>query len=112
MTITIIKMEKSYYLTGWNLVSPTIPYKNYKIYKDFTYNADVILGIIDAVGILDINNIILKHCSDNIYDDSKHKLLINSDIEKFINERPADYSWEYKRFKRSEGFINNPYEGL
>ena len=59
-----------------------------------------------------INNIILKHCSDDIYNDSKHKLLINSDIEKFINERPADYSWEYKRFKRSEGFINNPYEGL
>ena len=59
-----------------------------------------------------INNIILKHCSDDIYNDSKHKLLVNSDIEKFINERPADYSWEYKRFKRSEGFINNPYEGL
>jgi hypothetical protein len=53
-------MEKSYYLTGWKLVSPAIPYKNYETYKDFTYNADVILGIIDAVGILDINNIILK----------------------------------------------------
>jgi dUTP pyrophosphatase len=52
-------MEKSYYLTGWKLVSPTIPlqYKNYEIYKDFTYNADVILGIIDAVGVLDITNI-------------------------------------------------------
>ena len=51
-------MEKSYYLTGWKLVSPTtIPYKNYETYKEFTYNADVILGIIDAVGVLDINNI-------------------------------------------------------
>ena len=49
-------MEKSYYLTGWNLVSPTIPLhliKKYSTYKDFTYNADVILGIIDAIGILD-----------------------------------------------------------
>ena len=48
-------MEKSYYLTGWNLVSPTIPLhliKKYSTYKDFTYNADVILGIIDAIGIL------------------------------------------------------------
>ena len=53
-------MEKSYYLTGWNLVSPTIPYKNYEIYKDFTYNADVILGIIDAVGVLDTSNINLE----------------------------------------------------
>ena len=57
-------------------------------------------------------SISIECCNNNIYDDSKHKLLINSDIEKFINERPADYSWEYKRFKRSEGFINNPYEGL
>ena len=49
-------MKKSYYLTGWNLVSPTIPLhliKKYSTYKDFTYNADVILGIIDAIGILD-----------------------------------------------------------
>lgn len=49
-------MEKSYYLTGWNLASPTIPLhlnKKYSTYKDFTYNADVILGIIDAIGILD-----------------------------------------------------------
>ena len=49
-------MEKSYYLTGWNLVSPTIPLhliKKYSTYKDFTYNADVVLGIIDAIGILD-----------------------------------------------------------
>lgn len=49
-------MEKSYYLTGWNLVSPTIPLhliKKYSTYKNFTYNADVVLGIIDAIGILD-----------------------------------------------------------
>jgi dUTP pyrophosphatase len=58
-------MEKSYYLTGWNLVSPTIPLhliKKYSIYKDFTYNADVILGIIDAIGILDEE---LKICYNN-----------------------------------------------
>lgn len=49
-------MEKSYYLTGWNLVSPTIPLhliKKYSTFKNFTYNADVVLGIIDAIGILD-----------------------------------------------------------
>ena len=46
-------------------------------------------------------SISLKSCSNDIYDDSKHKLLLNSDIEKMINKRPIDYSWEYKRFKRS-----------
>lgn len=54
-------MEQSYYFTGWKLVSSNIPLhlkKNYAIYKEFTYNADVMLGIIDAIGV--INNIILK----------------------------------------------------
>ena len=54
----------------------------------------------------------LKHCSESIYDDSKHKLLVNQDIENFINNRPSDYSWEYKRFKRSSGLIKDPYKGL
>tara|TARA_B100000614_G_scaffold226308_1_gene216528 strand:- start:1193 stop:2047 length:855 start_codon:yes stop_codon:yes gene_type:complete len=52
----------------------------------------------------------LKQCSDSIYDDSKHKLQINQDIENFINDRPSDYSWEYKRFKRSLGFPKDPYK--
>ena len=54
----------------------------------------------------------LKHCSDKIYNDSKHKLLVNQDIENFINDRPSDYSWEYKRFKRSNGLLKDPYKGL
>ena len=54
----------------------------------------------------------LKHCSESIYDDSKHKLLVNQDIENFINDRPSDYSWEYKRFKRSYGLLKDPYKGL
>ena len=54
----------------------------------------------------------LKHCSESIYDDSKHKLLVNQDIENFINNRPSDYSWEYKRFKRSNGLVKDPYKGL
>ena len=54
----------------------------------------------------------LKSCSDSIYDDSKHKLLINQDIENFINDRPSDYSWEYKRFKRSLGSPEDPYKLL
>ena len=46
-------------------------------------------------------SITLKRCNNNIYDDSKHQLLLNHDIEKMIKERPIDYSWEYKRFRRS-----------
>ena len=41
-------------------------------------------------------NIILKHCNKSINNDSEHTLLLNKDIERFIMNRPADYSWEYK----------------
>ena len=62
-----------------------------------------------------INNFLyisIKHCNDDIYDDSKHLPLVNSDIEKMINKRPIDYSWEYKRFKRSLPINQNPYLGI
>ena len=62
-----------------------------------------------------INNCLyvsIKHCNDDIYDDSKHLHLVNSDIEKMINKRPIDYSWEYKRFKRSLPINKNPYLGI
>ena len=55
-------------------------------------------------------NIILKQCIGNNYSDSEYKLLLNKDIEKFIMNRPADYSWEYKRFKRSKNLPNNFYK--
>tara|TARA_Y100001970_G_scaffold66735_1_gene85110 strand:+ start:1618 stop:2481 length:864 start_codon:yes stop_codon:yes gene_type:complete len=54
----------------------------------------------------------IKSCHDSIYNDSKCKLLVNKDIENFINERPSDYSWEYKRFKRSKNLPNDPYENM
>ena len=57
-------------------------------------------------------SISLKSCSEDIYDDSKHKLLLNSDIEKMINKRPIDYSWEYKRFKKSRAGELNPYSSI
>ena len=57
-------------------------------------------------------SISLKSCSDDIFDDSKHKLLLNSDIEKMINKRPIDYSWEYKRFKKSRAGELNPYSSI
>ena len=57
-------------------------------------------------------SISLKSCSDDIYDESKHKLLLNSDIEKMINKRPIDYSWEYKRFKKSRAGELNPYSSI
>lgn len=80
---------KSYYLTGWQSVSADIPlhltrntninydnYEIYDIYNDLTYNADVMLGIIDAISILDTtsNNITLTipyinfHTSNNFLD--------------------------------------------
>lgn len=57
-------------------------------------------------------SISLKPCSDDIYNDSKHKLLLNSDIEEMINKRPIDYSWEYKRFKKSRAGELNPYSSI
>ena len=57
-------------------------------------------------------SICIKHCSNSIYDDSKHTLLINNDIEKMINERPIDYSWEYKRFKKSQTGVSDPYKTI
>ena len=55
-------------------------------------------------------NVILKHCNKSINNDSEHTLLLNKDIERFIMNRPADYSWEYKRFKRSKNLPNNFYK--
>ena len=57
-------------------------------------------------------SVTVKQCSESIYDDSKHILLINNDIEKMINERPIDYSWEYKRFKRSRHPDKDPYSSI
>ena len=57
-------------------------------------------------------SICIKPCSNDIYDDSKYKLLINNDIEKMINERPIDYSWEYKRFKKSQTGVSDPYKTI
>jgi len=54
-------------------------------------------------------SITLKRCSNSIYDDSKHKLLLNQDMEKMIKERPVDYAWEYKRFRRNKDVNENLY---
>ena len=58
------------------------------------------------------NSVSIKSCNDAIYDKSKHLHLVNKDIEQMINKRPVDYSWEYKRFKRSLPLENNPYAGI
>ena len=47
--------------------------------------------------------------NSDIYNDSKHQLSMNKDIEKLININAADYSWEYKRFKKPPTGISNPY---
>ena len=54
----------------------------------------------------------IKHCNDSIYNNSKHKLLINQDIENIISQRPIDYSWEYKRFKKSKTASSDPYKDI
>ena len=54
-------------------------------------------------------SVTLKRCNKDIYDDSKHKLLLNQDIETMIKERPVDYSWEYKRFRRSKDINEKLY---
>ena len=57
-------------------------------------------------------SISIECCNNSIYDDSKHKLLLNNDIERIINKRPIDYSWEYKRFRRHPNPALNPYKNI
>ena len=38
--------------------------------------------------------------------------LLNNDIERIINKRPIDYSWEYKRFRRSPDPSLDPYKNI
>ena len=54
----------------------------------------------------------IKHCDKDIYNNSKHKLLVNKDIETIIRKRPIDYSWEYKRFKKSKIASSDPYKDI
>ena len=56
--------------------------------------------------------ITIESINDNIYSDSKHSQIINNGIEKIINRRPIDYSWEYKRFKKSKPGQQDPYSGI
>ena len=57
-------------------------------------------------------SISIECCSKDIYDDSKYKLILNNDIERIINKRPIDYSWEYKRFRRSLDPSLGPYKNI
>ena len=57
-------------------------------------------------------SISIERCNEDIYNDSKHKLLLNKDIERIIKNRPIDYSWEYKRFKRSKHPNKDPYKTI
>ena len=45
-------------------------------------------GLLNLIA-LGNQNIILKRCNNNIYNDSEHTLCLNKDIEKFIMNRPA-----------------------
>ena len=56
--------------------------------------------------------ITIESINDRIYKDSKHSQIINNGIEKIINKRPIDYSWEYKRFKKSKPGQQDPYSGI
>ena len=56
--------------------------------------------------------ITVEAINGKIYNDSKHSQLINKGIESIINKRPVDYSWEYKRFKKSKANQRDPYSGI
>ena len=56
--------------------------------------------------------ITIESINNAIYKDSKHSQIINNGIEKIINKRPIDYSWEYKRFKKSKPGQQDPYSGI
>src|SRR5210317_1777109 len=55
--------------------------------------------------------ITIRPCKDSIYSDSEHKLSLNQSIEELIKTNPKDYSWEYKRFRRSPSGID-PYSDI
>ena len=55
--------------------------------------------------------ITIKPSKESIYNDSEYKLSINQSIEDLIKINPKDYSWEYKRFRRSPSGID-PYVGI
>ena len=55
--------------------------------------------------------ITIKPCNESIYNDSEYKLSVNKSIEDLIKINPKDYSWEYKRFRRSPSGID-PYVGI
>jgi lauroyl/myristoyl acyltransferase len=48
---------------------------------------------------------------NSIYKESEYKLSLNQSIEDLIRINPKDYSWEYKRFRRSPSGID-PYDGI
>ena len=54
----------------------------------------------------------IKHYNENIYNDSMYSLLVNKNIETIISHRPIDYSWEYKRFKKSKIASSDPYKDI
>ena len=54
----------------------------------------------------------IEAIDEDIYTDSKCSQIINKGIESIINKRPVDYSWEYKRFKKSKSNQQNPYSGI
>jgi len=88
------------------------PSSEWRFHKDIYVNkteANVMYFFIQSSPDNDIN-IILKRCNKDTTIDSEHTLLLNKDIERFIMNRPADYSWEYKRFKRSKNLPNNFYK--
>ena len=55
--------------------------------------------------------ITINPSNESIYNDSEYKLSINQSIEDLIKINPKDYSWEYKRFRRSPSGID-PYVGI
>ena len=55
--------------------------------------------------------ITINPCNESIYNDSQYKLSLNQSIEDLIKINPKDYSWEYKRFRRSPSGID-PYVGI
>lgn len=52
--------------------------------------------------------ITIRPSKNNIYSDSEYKLSLNQSIEELIKINLKDYSWEYKRFRRSPSGID-PY---
>ena len=65
------------------------------------------INSIESSNYLSVN---IEPAHNDLFDQSECLLSMNSTIEKLINNKLSDYSWEYKRFRRPMAGETDPYK--